>query len=103
VGFLVEAVLTAVFVLVILTAAKRSAATAGVAISLTLTAIHLALIPFTGSSVNPARSLAPGVIGNNAPDLWVYLVAPLVGAVIGWALYRLFHADYVAKQQVSGN
>jgi aquaporin Z len=102
-GFLVEAVLTAVFVLVILTAAKRSAATAGVAISLTLTAIHLALIPFTGSSVNPARSLAPGVIGNNAPDLWVYLVAPLVGAVIGWALYRLFHADYVAKQQVSGN
>lgn len=96
-GFLVEAVLTAVFVLVILTSTKRSPATAGMAISLTLVAIHLAAIPFTGSSVNPARSFGPAVIGNNAPDLWVYIVAPLVGAVIGWALYRLFHADAVAE------
>jgi glycerol uptake facilitator-like aquaporin len=35
------------------------------------------------------------VIGNDAPDLWMYIVAPLVGAVIGWALYRLFHGDAV--------
>lgn len=94
-GFLVEAVLTAIFVLVILVATKKAAATAGVAISLTYVAVHLAAIPFTGSSVNPARSFAPGVIGNDAPDLWVYIVAPLVGAVIGWGLYRLFHGDTV--------
>jgi aquaporin Z len=92
-GFLVEAVLTAIFVLVILVATKKAVATAGVAISLTLVAVHLAAIPFTGSSVNPARSFAPGVIGNDAPDLWVYIVAPLVGAVIAWALYRLFYGD----------
>jgi aquaporin Z len=97
-GFLVEAVLTAIFVLVILVATKRAAATAGVAISLTYAAVHLAAIPFTGASVNPARSFAPGVIGNNAPDLWVYIVAPLVGAVIAWALYRLFHGDTVEAE-----
>jgi aquaporin Z len=96
-GFLVEAVLTAIFVLVILTATKRAAATAGLAISLTLVAIHLAAIPFTGASVNPARSFAPAVIGNDAPDLWVYILAPLVGAVVGWALFRLFHADALAE------
>ena len=96
-GFLVEAVLTAIFVLVVLTATKRAAATAGMAISLTLAAMYLAAIPFTGGSVNPARSFAPAVIGNDAPDLWVYIVAPLVGAVLGWALFRLFHADAVAE------
>lgn len=92
-GFLVEAVLTAIFVLVILSSTKYAVKLAGMAISLTLVAIHLAAIPFTGSSVNPARSFGPGVIGNNAPDLWLYIVAPLVGAVIGWALYRLFQSD----------
>ncbi len=61
--------------------------------SLTLVAIHLAAIPFTGSSVNPARSLGPAVIGGEGSDLWVYIVAPLVGAVVGWVLYYLFRSD----------
>ena len=95
-GFLIEAVLTPIFALVILTSTKRSKATAGLAISLTLVAIHLAAIPFTGSSVNPARSFGPAVIGGDAPDLWVYIVAPLVGAVIGWALYELFETEEAA-------
>ncbi len=92
-GFLVEAVLTAVFVLVILSSTKYATKLAGVASSLTLVAIHLAAIPFTGSSVNPARSLGPAVIGGEGSDLWVYIVAPLVGAVVGWVLYYLFKSD----------
>ena len=95
-GFLVEAVLTAIFVLVILSSTKFAVKSAGMAISLTLVAIHLAAIPFTGSSVNPARSLGPAVIGGDGPDLWVYIVAPLVGAVIGWALYKLFDTEEVS-------
>ena len=95
-GFLVEAVLTAIFVLVILSSTTYAVKTAGLAISLTLVAIHLAAIPFTGSSVNPARSFGPAVIGGDGPDLWIYIVAPLVGAVIGWALYRLFKVDEAA-------
>ncbi len=95
-GFLAEAVLTAIFVLVILSSTRYAVKVAGMAISLTYVAIHLAAIPITGASVNPARSLGPAVIGNDAPDLWVYLVAPLVGAVVGWALYRLFRSDEVS-------
>ena len=98
-GFLVEAVLTAIFVLVILVSTKRAASTAAMAISLTLVAVHLAAIPFTGSSVNPARSFGPAVIGGDGPDLWVYIVAPLVGAVVAWALYKLFHGDEVAEAE----
>jgi aquaporin Z len=92
-GFLVEGVLTAIFVLVILVSTKKSEGTAGLAISLTLVAIHLAAIPFTGASVNPARSLGPAIVGAQGPDLWVYLIAPLVGAAVGWYLYRLFGKD----------
>jgi aquaporin Z len=95
-GFLVEAVLTAIFVLVILVSTKRAAGTAGIAISLTLVAVHLAAIPFTGASVNPARSLGPAIVGAQGPDIWVYLLAPLVGALVGWYLYRLFGEEETA-------
>jgi glycerol uptake facilitator-like aquaporin len=60
-----------------------------VAISLTLAGIHLAAAPLTGASVNPGRTLGSAIIGAESTDVWVYLVGPLVGAALGWVLYRL--------------
>jgi len=89
-AFLLEAVFTAIFLAVILkvTTSAGSAATAFLAIAFTLVVIHLALVPFTGASVNPARSLASGIVGGVWTDQWVYWVAPLVGAVVGWGAYK---------------
>lgn len=89
-GFLMEVVFTAIFLLVILkaTSSAVSAKTAFLGIGLTLTMIHLCLIPFTGTSVNPARSLGPAIVGGVWTDQWIYVVAPLVGAAIGWAIHR---------------
>ncbi len=93
-AIVVEIVLTAVFVWTILSVSKRGANHAPAAIALVLVAVHLAGIPFSGASVNPARSFGPALVGNVVtPDLWVYLYAPLIGAVVAWALYRLFPAD----------
>ena len=75
--------------LVILTVTKRAPNHAAFAIPLTLTAIHFAGIPFSGASVNPARSLAPALVGGTLdPNILVWIVGPLVGGAIGWALYR---------------
>jgi aquaporin Z len=87
-AFLVEVVLTAIFLLVILTVTKRNANQAAFAIPLTLTVIHFAGIPFSGASVNPARSLGPALVGADLTSIWIYLTAPFVGAAIGWALFR---------------
>ena len=87
-AFSIEAILTAVFVAVILTVTKRMPNQAIIVIPLVLTGIHFAAIPLSGASVNPARSLAPAVVSGTYGSLWVYLAAPLVGAVLGWALYR---------------
>ena len=85
----VEATLTALFLIVILTVTKRAPNHAAFAIPLTLTAIHFAGIPFSGASVNPARSLAPALVGGTLDaNILVWIVGPLVGAAIGWALYR---------------
>jgi aquaporin Z len=86
-----ELLATAVFVIVILhsTAAERHAGTALVAIPLTLVAAHLALIPFSGSSLNTARSFGPALIGSEWTDFWVYIVGPLGGAIIGWVVYAI--------------
>ena len=89
-AFLLEAIFTAIFIGVILkvTTSEQGGVTAFLGISLTLVAVHLALVPFTGASVNPARSLGSGIVGDVWTDQWVYWIAPLVGAVIGWALYK---------------
>lgn len=90
ISILVELVLTAAFVLVILASTRTSPATAGMAISLTLAGVHFAGIPFTGTSVNPARSFAPAVVGGTMGDLWLFLVVPLVGAAVAWGLWQFF-------------
>jgi MIP family channel proteins len=86
-----ELLATAVFVVVILhsTAGERHAGTALVAIPLTLVAAHLALIPFSGSSLNTARSFGPALIGSEWTDFWVYIVGPIGGAIIGWLVYSI--------------
>ena len=87
-ALILETVLTAIFLLVILASTKHASALAALAIPLTLVAIHLVAVPFTGSSVNPARSIAPALLGGDLSKLWIYLVAPVVGAVIAALIYR---------------
>ncbi len=84
----IEAIFTAFFLLVILVSTKKAPTQAAFAIPLTLMVIHFAIIPFTGSSVNPARSIASAAIGGDLTSLWVYIVGPIVGAVVGWGIYR---------------
>jgi len=90
-AFFLEMVFTAIFLTVILKATKsaNSAKTAFLSIGLTLTMIHLVLIPSTGTSVNPVRSLGPGIVGGVWADQWVYWIAPMVGAALGWGIYKL--------------
>ena len=95
-GILTEIALTAIFVWVILAVTKTGGNAAAGGIALTLVGIHLAGIPFSGASVNPARSFGPAVVSGSEKgleQLWVYIVFPLVGAVIAWALYRMFPAE----------
>jgi len=90
-AIVVEVVFTAIFIAVILdsTRAERAHGTALLAIPLTLVAIHVAAIPISGASVNPARSLGPAIVGTEFTDLWIYLIAPPIGAVLGWLAHRV--------------
>ena len=83
--------LTFVFVSVILFATHKAAiqGAAGLAIGMALVVVHLIGIPLTGTSVNPARSLGPALIvgGTALSQVWLFLVAPLVGAVVAAAVH----------------
>ncbi|SFC65431.1 aquaporin Z [Bacillus sp. 491mf] len=85
-SFLVEFVLTFVFILVIVavTGKKGNAQFAGLVIGFTLVLVHLLGIPLTGTSVNPARSLAPALFagGEALSQLWVFIVAPILGGIV---------------------
>lgn len=91
-AFAIEAVLTFIFLIVIVGSTDRRAPAglAPVAIGLCLTLIHLISIPVTNTSVNPARSIAVAVFngGDSLTQLWLFIVAPIVGALIAGALYR---------------
>ena len=88
-ALLLEIVLTAGFVTVILTATQRAPLLAPLAIPLTLVAIHFAAAPLSGASVNPVRSLGSALIGGDLGGLWIYIVAPIVGSIVGWAVFRV--------------
>ena len=92
IALLVEVILTFVFVLTILgvTDKKENGHATGIIIGLTLTLVHLFGIPFTGTSVNPARSIGPALLqgGTALSQLWVFIVAPLVGAALAALFYK---------------
>lgn len=91
-AFGAEVVLTFLFVLVVLGATSRlgSPSVAGVAIGVALTVVHLIGIPLTGTSVNPARSLGPALVVGHAAlsQVWLFIVAPLVGGALAALFYR---------------
>ncbi|MBU1227634.1 MAG: aquaporin [Actinobacteria bacterium] len=88
-GLIAEAVFTLIFVFAILVLSKSAAHTKYLGMGAALAAVHMLGIPFTGTSVNPARSFAPALVGDTWAGFWVYMVGPMVGAVIAWVLYKL--------------
>ena len=90
-ALLIEIVLTAIFLIVILGVTERRGAPAfgGLTIGLTLALIHLVSIPVTNTSVNPARSTSQAIFtgGDYIPQLWLFWVAPIVGAIIGAVIH----------------
>ena len=90
----IEIILTMLFVLVFLAATKsgRFSSVAGIGIGLSLLVLYLVDYGFTGAYLNPARSLAPAIFtgGTSLTNVWVFLVGPLVGAVLAAFLYKFF-------------
>ncbi|MDF2192662.1 aquaporin Z [Paraflavitalea sp. CAU 1676] len=93
-GLAAEIALTAIFLLVIHGATSKNngnTAQAGIAIGLALTMIHIVGIPVTGVSVNPARSIGPALFvgGDAISHLWVFIVGPIIGGLIGGGAWKL--------------
>jgi aquaporin Z len=98
-AFFIEVIMTFLFVFVVLAATSKLASPgfAGLAIGLALATVHLIGIPITGTSVNPARSIGPAlIVGHLAlSQLWLFIIAPLVGGAIGALLFRYFFEEEV--------
>ena len=96
-AFVVELVLTFVFVYTILgvTSDESKASVAGIVIGLTLAFVHLLGIKLTGTSVNPARSLAPAVLqgGDALKQVWLFIVAPLCGAALSACTFKWLNKE----------
>ena len=96
-AIIVEIILTFVFVFTVLGVTKKTenATVAGIVIGLTLAFVHIMGIPLTGTSVNPARSLAPALFmgGQALQQVWVFILAPIVGAVIAGFLYKVLSSE----------
>ena len=95
--FIAEAVFTFIFVLVVLgsTDSEKGAGNlAGLAIGLTLVLVHIVCIPVTGTSVNPARSIGPALFqgGEALSQLWLFIVAPFVGAALSAVVWKVLAA-----------
>lgn len=106
-AFIAEVVLTAFFLIIILgsTSAKAPAGFAPIAIGLGLTLIHLISIPVTNTSVNPARSTSVAFYADTAavPQLWLFWVAPLIGAAIGALIWKLLLAPDESLDNLGGD
>jgi aquaporin Z len=103
-GLITEIVLTAIFLIVIL-GSTSSAAPAGFApltIGLTLAVIHFIAIPVTNASVNPARSIAAAIFGGGEAlaQIWLFIVAPLVGGALGAVIWRYLLTPGVSPAKV---
>lgn len=89
---IIEVVLTALLVYTVLTVTQTASTTsvAGIPIGIALLVCHLVAVPIDGTSVNPARSLGPALVsgGTALSQLWLFIVAPLVGAVLAAVLHR---------------
>lgn len=74
---------------------EKTASIAGLVIGLTLTFVHLIGIPLTGTSVNPARSLAPAIFagGDALKQVWLFILAPFVGAILAGLIHKAFYAN----------
>jgi aquaporin Z len=94
----IEIAFTAIFVAVILQASRsdRFGTSALLAIPLALVAVHFAAIPFSGSSVNPARTFGPALVGNEWHGFWIYVIGPPIGAAVAWAVHRFVVRGYEA-------
>jgi aquaporin NIP len=95
-ALVIEAVLTAVLMVVILAVATDARAVghlAAIAIGGTIALEALVMGPVTGASMNPARSLAPAIVSGDMGGLWIYLVGPLAGALAGVALYEMLRGE----------
>ncbi|MFT3934935.1 MAG: aquaporin Z [Chitinophagaceae bacterium] len=91
-AFITEVVMTCLFLLVIFATTSKtgSSALTGLAIGVTLVLIHMVAIPVTGTSVNPARSFGPAIFagGKALSQLWLFIVAPILGGIIGAVIWR---------------
>ena len=110
-AFLVEIVLTFVFVYVIFNATSNKAVApklAGVIIGLTLTLVHLVGIRLTGTSVNPARSIATAFAdlfftgkATALSQVWIFIIAPLVGGILAAVVYKLLHKEDATEAETA--
>ena len=104
-GLIAEIVLTMIFVLVVLGAtSKTNGATnnfAGLAIGLSLILIHLVGIHYTGTSVNPARSIGPALFaaGDALNQLWIFIVGPFVGGALAAVIWKIIGCDCCKKEE----
>ncbi|MBE6857185.1 MAG: MIP family channel protein [Ruminococcus sp.] len=100
-SILIEIILTFVFVIAILgvTSKPEFGNVAGLVIGLTLTLVHIFGIFFTGTSVNPARSFGPALFmgGDALADVWVFIVAPLIGGVLAALVYKFLSSEKASK------
>ena len=96
-AIITEVILTFVFIYTILgvTSDDKNSSVAGIVIGLTLTFVHILGIPLTGTSVNPARSLAPALFlgGTALKQVWVFIVAPLVGSALAAFVFKFFNTE----------